>query len=256
MGPAAKNDGQHGKAGIEPPRNGKIIPVPGTRRRGRTSDRVKAQVKETETMEFTNRMVQDPEDSVYRWYYDVGFGQEKSELVLSLLTGIMLIVLAVFVAVFVPAEKENKPLLVWGLSIAGVISSAGSLTITWLKYRQRGGYSRIRYILEPGKLMRLNDNRTTAGLKTVGRMLQVSDALSGVPINTADRAELTGEQVYYETPLDKVTGVTFDIERERIILRCGSRHTTVYIGTADFDVLKEYILAHIGKSVRTRERTR
>ena len=195
---------------------------------------------------FTDRM-ELGEDQVYRWHYEEAYGQDGRGRKLTLIMLVVTVVLTVVLWILIPEKAADLRPRLLILPGAMLFFLGRDWLINSYRYRQRGGTNYLRYELDPEKVKILHDNRTTPGLQKLGRLANLDDALTGGPMMNMD---LVGVECYSVFMLDKVKKVVFDPDREMIELRRPFQCFTVFVPYRDFNLLKEFILAHTKDTVK------
>ena len=201
---------------------------------------------------YTDRM-ELGEDQVYRWHYEEAYGQDGKGRKWALIFLAATVVLTVVMWILIPEKADKPKLQLLVLPAAALFFLGREWLINSYRYRQRGGTNYLRYELDSEKVKILHDNRTTPGLQKVGRLTMAEDVLTGHASLNTD-LDLLGVEYSSVFMLDKVKKIVFDPDREMIELRRNLQRFTVYVPYRDFNLLKEFILAHTNDTVKVKNK--
>ena len=193
---------------------------------------------------FTERV--ELEDRAYRWYYDVKYKQDKTMNKGELAFCAVMAPFFAAIIFLVPEEKSMKWPVFWFLMVLTVYFILRGRFLNRYKYKQRGWTNRRRYELDEEKVKVLNDTRTTENMEKLGQVIKTVDFLSGGPYSEPD---MTGEEAYTIFKLAKTTKVILDPAADLITLRRGITLCQLFVPAEDYDLVKDFILAHIKDSV-------
>ena len=205
-------------------------------------------------MDFTDRMVQDPEDYAYRWYYDMKYGQDRTVLkIIALVCG-----LVALMGFLLPLTVPDAKMSVWESGGIALAVSAFAMLLGWginaMMYKMQGGKFRVRYILDRNELTVLSEIRAAKGIQAMGGAVVAAGLLAGSAGGILTGAGMAGLSQKAVVRLEKASRIVLHPDRDLIVLRCGLQFCQIFVPAEDFETLKEFLLTYTPRSVRVTER--
>ena len=202
--------------------------------------------------EFTDRMVKGRDD-VYRWYYDVRYGQDDTFMKVI---GIVLGSLGAIFMIILIALPDNGFKLQAGAILFGTMLFAALLAwvINKVMYMRRGGKYRIRYEMDSETLRALYDSGSSSTLQKMGGVVAAAGVLSGNIGGALTGAGMAGAAQGAELPLKQIRSITVKPRRDYIMIHTLVQHSPIYVSKEDIQTLEEWFIAHSSHSVIVKER--